>query len=307
MRVCRVLQRPRAVICLGAWAAAASSSPGSVPARAGTWKARRVRTHRATLCAVTRAPAQPDTPSQLDFSTRSVTVDGYEVVARLLGEGEQAFVLVHGLGMSSYYFRPLARLLAAHGRVLVLNLPGFGPTKDPDAGLRIGQFARVARLAAQELGAGSGAVWVGHSMGTQVVVEAVRQDPSLADRVVLLAPVVNDAEGGLGVVVRRFCQAAVHEPPRSMLATGYSLLRAGPWYMAEILPALLRYQLAEHLGELDCESVLVGGQKDALTPVSWLKRLAASGRRCSYHVVAGASHQMMHSHPQQTAQLLLGR
>ena len=142
--------------------------------------------------------------------TRVLEIDGLQVVARVHGSGPQIYVLVHGLGMSSYYFRPLAERLGRRGTAVSLNLPGFGPTRDPDRTLRIAQFAQVAHRAAAQLGLGP-AVWVGHSMGTQIVTEVALQRPDLVERLVLLAPVVNEAEKRFLTVCLRFTQAAIHE------------------------------------------------------------------------------------------------
>src|SRR5579862_4730067 len=62
---------------------------------------------------------------------REVTVDagGYEVYARTFitaGIDAPALVLVHGIGVASPYFVPLARRLAPHLRVYAPDLPGFG-------------------------------------------------------------------------------------------------------------------------------------------------------------------------------------
>ena len=65
----------------------------------------------------------------------SLVIDGRHVNVHELSvlrptDAEQpdlpTFVLVHGLGVSSRYFVPLAELLSRHGRVVVFDLPGFG-------------------------------------------------------------------------------------------------------------------------------------------------------------------------------------
>lgn len=237
--------------------------------------------------------------------TRVLEIDGLQVVARVHGSGERSFVLVHGLGMSSYYFRPLAERLARYGTAVSLNLPGFGPTRDPDRRLRIAQFARVALRATERLGIGP-AVWVGHSMGTQIVTDVARQDPSAVERLVLLAPVINEEESGLGRMVLRFTQAALHETPPSVFASARAFLRAGPRYVAEMVPALLNYPLSARLAEVTRPVTLVVGELDALTPPAWVERLLAANPGATSHTIFGASHQMMHTHADETTAVIAG-
>ncbi|MDX6489211.1 MAG: hypothetical protein QOK13_1826, partial [Gaiellaceae bacterium] len=46
-------------------------------------------------------------------------------------------VLLHGLGVSSRYFEPLARILAEKHRVVAVDLPGWDGSDRPDAVLDI--------------------------------------------------------------------------------------------------------------------------------------------------------------------------
>ena len=60
---------------------------------------------------------------RLHFASTLIDIDGLPLNVRTVdGEGDETFVLVHGLGVSSHYFGPLAEQLVRHGRVVVLNL-----------------------------------------------------------------------------------------------------------------------------------------------------------------------------------------
>ena len=47
------------------------------------------------------------------------------------GPIEHTFVLVHGIGMGRIVFTEVAEVLAERGRVLALDLPGFGDSPEP--------------------------------------------------------------------------------------------------------------------------------------------------------------------------------
>lgn len=243
---------------------------------------------------------------RLHFASTLIDIDGLPLNVRTVdGEGDETFVLVHGLGVSSHYFGPLAEQLVRHGRVVVLNLPGFGPVARPGKSLRIEQFAQVARKAASELEIDR-AVWVGHSMGAEVVVEAVRQDPGIASRVVLLAPVVDADERRPAQVLWRFFRSATHEPLSSAAASVRAFMSCGPRWLFNIFPAMIDYRIEDGIADLDADLLVVSGVHDRVSPAGFGHELArrAGGRARSIEIEG--AHQAMHSHPREVAALIVG-
>ena len=99
----------------------------------------------------------------------------------------QRVILIHGLGASSAFWRPVARELADRARTLVPDLLGFGSS------LRLGthfhlddQAAAVVRLV--ERHGGGPVVLAAHSYGAAVAVAVARERPDLVRRLVLVAP-----------------------------------------------------------------------------------------------------------------------
>jgi pimeloyl-ACP methyl ester carboxylesterase len=105
--------------------------------------------------------------------------DAVTVITEAGGERADAptFVLVHGVGMGHRYFSDLADALARAGRVLALDLPGFGEAPEPshpqtmsEAGAYLAELIEVEALPAP-------VVLVGHSMGGLVIPHVARQRP----------------------------------------------------------------------------------------------------------------------------------
>lgn len=213
------------------------------------------------------------------------------------------FVLVHGLGVSSRYFERLARKLAAHGRVVVLDLPGFGGLPHPAEPLSIGDFAEVLVRGLARLGVVN-PVMVGHSMGAQIVVEALATHPGLSDAAVLICPVVNAEERRVGVLTWRFLQSAVFERPSSALVSVRAYLRAGPRWFLEILPSMLRYPIEHRIARLTGEVVILRGTRDYTCPADWVQALAAAatGAHVRTAVIEGAAHQVVFDDADRVAQ-----
>lgn len=244
-----------------------------------------------------------------EFTDSTLTVRGLEL--RLLDSGPdgdpsaRTFVLVHGLGVSSLYYRELADDLAPHGRVIAVDLPGFGRTDKPERALRMSHFASVVQEAVEQLGLGD-AVLIGHSMGAQVVVETLAQKPGIASSAVLIGPVVNDEERPLPLLVWRFLQSVLAETPASVAPSLLAWLRCGPRMLLDTVPPMVDFHLEQRIADVDVPVVLLAGAKDRLSPQSWLDRLArAAGGEAHVDVVPEASHQVMVTHPERVTAAIL--
>ncbi len=215
-----------------------------------------------------------------------------------------AFVLIHGFGVSSRYFGPLAKELSHQGRVLVLDLPGFGKTTDPDHALRITGFADVVNEIIRELAVVT-PVLIGHSMGTQVAVEALIRAPELSHGAVLAAPVVNDRERRAGLVLWRFVQSAVKETPASAWASIRGFLQSGPRWLIRHFSPMLNYRIEDRIPELKVPLTVVGGTRDRIAPPDWCHRLASTRDGIDLVVVEGAAHEMIYTNAAEVAHVAL--
>jgi len=245
------------------------------------------------------------------FGTGRRQVRAYEVthIRPELSEAPDlpTFALVHGLGVSSRYFVPLAELLAPHGRVVVFDLPGFGGIPHPDDPLAIEDFALTVRVALRRLDVHR-PVLLGHSMGAQVVVEVAVQEEELGGALLLVSPVVNAHERTVRLAARRFVQSARHERLGSALVSLRAYLWAGLRWPLEVLPAMLHYPIEERVGLLGGSLAILAGDLDLLCPPEWVDELAAAATRARVTTVEipGAAHQVVIDHAREVAQAALG-
>ena len=96
-------------------------------------------------------------------------------------------VLVHGLGIGSSYFVPLAARLSHHAPVFAPDLPGHGPSDHDARPLDVRQLARALGEWMEVMGLRR-AVLVGHSFGCQVALHLAAARPEFASRLVLIGP-----------------------------------------------------------------------------------------------------------------------
>lgn len=215
------------------------------------------------------------------------------------GDGRVAFVLLHGLGLSSTYLLPLAEDLAVAGEVLLIDLPGFGDVPPPPRTLGI---EGLAALVDDVLDAGGvrEPVLVGHSMGAQVAVEMMARRPEAYHRAVLVGPPVNAAERRPLVQLWRYLQSAVHETHRLRLLATRSYLTATTRWMAEILPEVMSYRIEDRLALASptARVTILHGEHDRLVPDDWAEDLAGRVRHCQVERVQGAAHSVVvENHP----------
>lgn len=207
--------------------------------------------------------------------------------------GGPVFVVVHGWGGGSRLYRRLTRELAPHGRVLVFDLPGFTDVPRPSEPMGIGGFARVANGTLAELGVDE-PVLVGHSMGAQVVVEMVHQQPRLGGRVVLVAPVVPASLRSLRAAALTFMRNSLHERPGAAALSVLGYLSSGVRWPMRVLPSVLGYPVERRIEALAGRLEVVRGERDVMCPQDWSELLAArSSAEARIHVVPGAAHQVV--------------
>lgn len=204
-------------------------------------------------------------------------IDGYTFKVFDTGPREGiVYLLLHGIGLSHRPYMRLARQLAEHGRVIVLDLPGFGSTPKPSVALSVEEYARlIAELIAQ-LGVTSFTA-IGHSMGAQFALELARQQQSRASHLVMIGPVTDSRRRTVIQQSIALGRDSLLEPvsTNSIVFTDY--LRCGPrWYLNEVA-AMLAYPTHERVGGLECPLLVIRGANDPIADESWCRRLVESG------------------------------
>lgn len=203
----------------------------------------------------------------------------------------RTFVLLHGIGMSHHTFTRLAAELRGHGRVIAFDLAGFGANRPPRRRVGIADHARFVEQALAERGV-SGAVVVGHSMGSQVAVELAARAPQLVEAVVLIGPVVDPERPGAVRQGLALARDTVAEPIGVDLLVLADYIRGGiRWYLRQ-LPEMLHYPIQRRLAAVTRPVLVVRGHDDPVGTRDWCERLlshAADGRLlelpASRHVV----------------------
>lgn len=240
------------------------------------------------------------------YSSRSLYDDLALVIKRFPGRAatSRCFVLVHGIGVSSRYFHPLATELAKSGEVFLIDLAGYGAVPDPKRDVPIQLHADVLGNLLQRAGV-ENPVLVGHSMGTQVVSQLASDAPQASDRLVLIAPTVSSPDRRFSTQAKALLRDITRESTRSnlIIVTDY-LVRCGiPYFFAQ-LTHLLADRIEGRLPSIEVRTLVLRGDSDPIVPRSWAETVAEllpSG----VHAEVTGPHVVMHSDPVCIASLVV--
>jgi len=172
----------------------------------------------------------------------SVDLDGPVRYRSWDGPTEATFVLIHGLGGSHLNWVQVAPGLAGLGRVLALDLPGFGFSPRAGRGSRLMDERRVLSRFIQELGTGQ-LIICGNSMGGAVGILEAAVEPAMVSGLVLTSSVLPWVRGGFphpavmgafalydlaGVGERLIRTRMQRMSPEHMVKLGYRMVAADP-------------------------------------------------------------------------------
>ncbi|WP_211233238.1 alpha/beta fold hydrolase [Solirubrobacter soli] len=232
------------------------------------------------------------------------------------GTGEP-LALVHGLATTRVIWRRVLPYL--DGRVITLDLPGFGESPPAGDGFMLEEVADVIAAALAEP-----LDLVGHSLGGAVAIVLAERHPDLVRRLVLVAPAGLRsipapaawvaAVAAAGAIPLRRRAAPLADTPwgrRLLLATGTkdpvslppaevrAMLKAsaGATRTREALESVARAQLTERLGALAMPVGAIWGAHDRIVPMPPLD--------LPVQVIEGAGHIPMMERPEAFARALV--
>ncbi len=238
------------------------------------------------------------------------------------------FVLTDGIGCDGFAWKYIAPHLATHHRVVHWHYRGHGRSGMPRDAARIDIAAHARDLLAVMDAAGvPRAVLAGHSMGTQVSLEAYRLAPERVEGLVLIS-------GSYGRITKTFHGSdvlaqvlprviAAVENNRGIARALWGRIPAGiafqiarlsgevdrlaireedfRWYVEHVAamePALFLAMLrlaGEHsaedvLAEVDVPALIIAAERDTFTPPELARHMAEQIRGAELLLLDGASH-----------------
>jgi pimeloyl-ACP methyl ester carboxylesterase len=233
------------------------------------------------------------------FTSRQQHDDLTIVVERFPGPDEipaRTYVLVHGIGVSSRYFHPLAAELSRSGRVFLVDLPGYGAAPDPRRDVTLDDHAAALAGFLREVDLRSPVI-VGHSMGTQVVSVLAARHPDVTDTVVMLAPTMVPTARTPWRAIGHLLLDGTREPPAvwAISVVDY-VVRCGLPYLVRQMPHMLRDRMEDRVAAHGARTLVINGDRDPIVPSAWAAELSRAHPHGEFREVRGP-HVIMHTDP----------
>jgi 2-hydroxy-6-oxonona-2,4-dienedioate hydrolase len=223
---------------------------------------------------------------------RRVEAGRWRVRYREAGSGP-VVVLVHGLGVyADYWVRNGPPLAAAGCRILAPDLPGFGRTAARGIASGVEPQARALALWARAL-ALPPAVYVGHSVSCQTVLELACREPARVRGLVLAAPTLGRHSRAAVREAFDFARDAFREPFALYPLVAEAYLRAGPVRWLRTWRAARRHDPLGAAREVRVPGVVLLGSRDRVVPPEGAAALADRLPGGRVVVVEGGGHALI--------------
>jgi len=214
-------------------------------------------------------PSRLLAPDGVGASVVEFAHGGATLIAEDFGAGARPYVLLHGIGMGrSVYVDFVERL---PGRIIALDLPGFGEAPEPERTLTMARHADLIAAFLRSIDV-SDAVIIGHSMGSQIGAELAVRHPGLVDGLVLAGPTVNSATRSIREQATYLLRDLMGERPEVLLRGAREYLRGGPHLIRKIRATVV-HEPEKAYARVKCPVLVLRGERDPLAPVSWCRKI----------------------------------
>lgn len=226
------------------------------------------------------------------------------VFSETAGRGRREFVLVHGIGMGRTVFAGVAEVLAEQGRVLAIDLPGFGDSPEPGTATTLEETAAAVAQFIRDEARGK-VVLVGHSMGAQIVAEVAFRHPELVEALILIAPTVNCRERTVTKQALRMVQDLMGEGPKVLLVGLREYIKTSPLWFINKLRFMLNHRLEDLCPHIPAPVHVLRGETDRVCPRGWAAEVAAAFPRGSMEEIPGRGHESIIKSPRPVGSMIL--
>jgi 2-hydroxy-6-oxonona-2,4-dienedioate hydrolase len=186
--------------------------------------------------------------------------------------------------------------LAADFQVLAPELPGFGKSDKPSHVLDIRELADVLAEWMKVVSIPR-AVFLGNSMGCQVIVDLAARYPSLVDAVILVGPTVDTTGHTMIQQLWRGLRDLIHEPWSLWRILAGDYLRTGTRRIYRTFRFALQDDVLKKCPAITAPSLIVRGGYDTIAPARWVEEIAHTIPNARVVTLANATHAANYSAP----------
>lgn len=236
-----------------------------------------------------------------NFEGKGIPVGDLTIHTRILttlapGNGGPIFVLIHGLLISSRYMMPTAERLAPYGQVFVPDLPGFGMSENPKHVFTLTELADtlVAWMDVLEL---PQAIFIGNSLGCQVLIELAVRHPTRVNCLVLTAPALDPFGGNM---LQQFINLMIDWPLEHFslaLPLFIDIFAGGPYRALLTFRDAVADPIEAKLPQIHAPTLIVRGERDPVVSQRWVEKVNSKLPNSHLVVIPGGPHCVNYSTP----------
>jgi len=212
-------------------------------------------------------------------------------------------VLVHGLGVSSRYMIPTARLLAPDYHVYAPDLPGSGRSGKPRRVLSIDELAEALAAWLRAMGLRK-AILIGNSLGCQTIAALIPRHPDLVARAVFIGPTMDRRARTTRQQFWHLLVDSGRESPTQPPLTLFDYWITGPYRTWRTLQYGLHDPLEDRLPHIQCPVLVVRGARDPIAPQPWAEYVTWALPCGRLAVIPGGAHTVNYSTPERLVRLV---
>lgn len=220
------------------------------------------------------------------------------------GAGDEVLVFIHGYLSTSRWWQPTLERLPDGYHAYAIDLRGVGGSDPIETGHTLAQYAEDVHQFVEALNLPAFTL-VGHSMGGQIATLYALEHQGRLKKLVLVDPVA--ASGNqLPPVVLDWCRAEYGKPEtvRLILTGAFATLPASDYFeqlvadgnawgrtiYMETLDEMVRFNVADRLGEIQVPTLITWGDKDTAVPFPGIIEYFTSIPNCGLEVWHGVGH-----------------
>lgn len=225
-------------------------------------------------------------------------------------KADRAVVLLHGWGSNISYWLSVVKNFSSKYRYYLLDLPGFGGTKDLKNNSNLPDYTQFVINFIQKLNLKK-VTLIGHSFGGQISVDLAIKRPDLLDRLILISPAAVRTRSL--VVKSKIALTKILKLPLKLLPTTASKFILSLYtpneyvianqYQKSILRQILKYDLKPKVHLIKVKTNIIWGSEDHTIP-NMGKFLVENIPQSHLHVLYSVGHLPHLTHPQKLTSTL---
>lgn len=185
------------------------------------------------------------------------------------GTGKNTVVLLHGWGQNIEMMKPIGDRLQKYNRVIIVDLPGFGATKEPDTVWTMYDYADAIYELLKELKV-SNPIMIGHSFGGKI--SLIYASKYKTEKLVLFgSPFKKEVQK---ISIKTKMLKALKKIPVLKKLEGFVKKHMGSRdyrqaseFMRKILVAHVNLDITEEVRNIKCPTLIIWGTNDQEVPI----------------------------------------